>query len=345
MRILFFILIVFISQCIFAADNLYIKDDAPLTYTVKPGDTLMGIAKMYLDNPMRWRALLEANPQVKNPYKIYPGQVLNLELVNGQKHLVVSGGGTVKLSPRIRSKAITQPIPVIPLEVIRPFLSSTRVVSRNELNYAPYVVSGADEHVATGAGDRVYVAHLNAPVNKDFAIFRMGNAYKNPNTNQVLGFEATHVGDGKVTTASNPATLLITQSNQEILPKDRLLPATTSQFNDDFEITKPSKYVVGDIVAVLNGVTQISQYQVVVIDLGKASGLIPGNILAIYQKGAKIENPIKPLVGYNAKLQLPSEWSGDLMIFRVFDSVSYGVVLHATRALKIGDEVTNPHAI
>jgi len=91
--------------------------------------------------------------------------------------------------------------------------------------------------------------------------------------------------------------------------------------------------------------TQVSQYQVVVIDLGHAQGLIPGNVLAIYQKGKKIENPIKPLVGYDARIQLPNQWAGDMMVFNVFDYVSYAVVLHATNVISVGDIVTNPQSI
>ena len=346
MRFLVLIFSLGFLNCAIASTALKVKDDAPMTYTVQPGDTLMSIAEMYLDNPMRWRQLLRANPQVKNPYQLYPGQVLNLTLVNGQERLSVSGGGTIKLSPRIRSKAISQPIPVIPLSVIKPFLTGTRVVSRDELKYAPYVVSAADEHIAVGAGDRVYALGINAHnSNQEYAIYRMGDAYKNPQSHQILGYEAEHVGDAKITRTGQPATLLITSANREVLVKDRLLPATSSHINTDFKLTKPHDNVRGTIVSVLNGATQIGQYQIVVIDLGKQSHLVPGNILAIYRQGQKIENPIKPLTGYNGKIQLPSEWSGDLMVFRVFENVSYGVVLHATRALHVNDTVTNPSIV
>ncbi|MAZ39047.1 MAG: peptidoglycan-binding protein [Legionellales bacterium] len=346
MRFLLFIFSLGFLHCAIANTNLNIKNDAPMTYTVQPGDTLMGIAQMYLDNPMQWRQLLRANPQIKNPYQLYPGQVLNLTLVDGQEKLTISNGGTIKLSPRIRSKAINNPVPIIPLSVIKPFLTGTRVVARDELKYAPYIVATADEHIAVGAGDRIYALGISShSSNQEFAIYRMGEAYKNPLSQQILGYEAEHVGDAKVVTAGQPATLLVTSANREVLAKDRLLPATSAHVNTDFILSKPLHHVTGNIVAVLNGVTQIGQYQTVVIDMGKQSNLKPGNVLAIYRQGQKIENPIKPLTGYQAEVQLPNEWAGDLMVFRVFENVSYGVVLHATRALHVNDIVTNPNII
>jgi len=346
MRLFFAIFVlILVGQSTFA-DTLQLKPGAPATYTVQPGDTFVGIAEKYLDDPLQWRQLLAANPHIKNPYALYPGQVLNLEMINGQKKLMISDGGTVKLSPRVRSQAISHPIPVIPLSVIKPFLNNTRVVSQNDLKYSPYVVAAADNHLTTGAGDRVYVLNI-APHNptKDYAIYRQGKIYQNPHSKQVLGYEALYIGKGKVVAEGQPATVLITQADREVQTKDRLLCINNTVLDTNYTLSKPDQHVDGNIISVIDGMTQVSQYQVVVIDLGHAQGLIPGNVLAIYQKGKKIENPIKPLVGYDARIQLPNQWAGDMMVFNVFDYVSYAVVLHATNVISVGDIVTNPQSI
>jgi len=48
-------------------------------YTVKSGDTLSKIAKQFYGNENRYSDLFEANkPMLKDPDKIYPGQVLRI---------------------------------------------------------------------------------------------------------------------------------------------------------------------------------------------------------------------------------------------------------------------------
>lgn len=346
MRYLVLMIGLFLTCQVVLAKPIQLKQGAPATYTVQPGDTLVGIAEQYLDDPLQWKQILVANPHIKNPYQLYPGQVLSLEMINGQRRVSVSSGGTVKLSPRVRSKAIAQPIPVIPLSVIKPFLNSTRIVSQNELQYAPYVVAAADEHIATGAGDRIYVLglHPNNPT-KDYSIYRQGKTYKDPCTQQILGYEALYVGQAKITAQGQPATLLITQADREVLTKDRLLPATSADLEMNYTLSKPHQNIHGSIISVIDGMTQVSQYQVVVINRGHAQGLIPGNILAIYRAGKKIENPIEQLNGPNQKIQLPNEWAGDMMVFNVFSNASYAVVLHAVSAIAVGDIVTNPNTV
>ncbi|MEN8152783.1 MAG: peptidoglycan-binding protein LysM [Acidobacteriota bacterium] len=48
-------------------------------YTVKSGDSLSKIAKEFYGNAMKYMAIFEANkPMLKDPNKIYPGQVLRI---------------------------------------------------------------------------------------------------------------------------------------------------------------------------------------------------------------------------------------------------------------------------
>ena len=46
------------------------------TYTVRRGDTLWGIAKRY---GVTLRSLIAANPQIKNPNLIYPGEQVRVK--------------------------------------------------------------------------------------------------------------------------------------------------------------------------------------------------------------------------------------------------------------------------
>jgi len=87
--------------------------NAPDSYSVKRGDTLWSISGLFLKSPWRWPELWGMNLQdIKNPHRIYPGQVLVLEKSNGMARLRVQGQGdappteTVRVSPRVRYTAL-----------------------------------------------------------------------------------------------------------------------------------------------------------------------------------------------------------------------------------------------
>ena len=57
------------------------KPEAPKArfYQVKSGDSLSKIAKEYYNDPMKYNQIFEANqPMLKDPEKIYPGQMLRI---------------------------------------------------------------------------------------------------------------------------------------------------------------------------------------------------------------------------------------------------------------------------
>src|SRR5215813_7653333 len=87
--------------------------DAPDSYTVKRGDTLWDISKIFLTTPWRWPELWGMNrQQVANPHLIYPGQMLVLVKGAGRAQLKFADGSTngmpgtpgdvVRMSPRVR---------------------------------------------------------------------------------------------------------------------------------------------------------------------------------------------------------------------------------------------------
>lgn len=320
------------------AAALVLKAGAPAVYTVQPGDTLIGIASRYLQDASDWPLLLQNNPHVRNPYQLYPGEVLTLGTYHSNPRLTITQGGVIKLSPQIRSYPINKPIPIIPLSTIKPFLNGALVVNKNELDSAPYIVAHADKHITTGAGDSVYVMGLpDTKTNTEFAIFRQGQAYIDPQTKKNLGYAAINVGFAQLEKNGQPATLLVTETTREVLTGDRLQASARAQINNDFIPTNPYVPVKGQIIAVLDGVTQISQYQIIVLDRGRTNGLQVGNLLDIYQLGQTIKDPI-----HHENVKLPDEHAGQLMVFRVFNQVSYGIVLIATTPIHTLDIVVNP---
>lgn len=322
------------------ATDVTLKSNHPDRYVVVKGDTLWGIAARFLKNPWLWPDIWYVNPQIKNPHLIYPGDVITLVYVNGKPQLRLQRGRpTVKLEPHMRSEPITQAIPTIPLDAIRPFLTQPRVVGKDTLAHAPYVVQSAGEHVITGAGGRVYVRSITSNKVRHFAIVRSGEVYRDPATGEILGYEALYVGDAVLQHTGDPATLSVTRSTRAVRIGDRLVPAGNKPYNAYFTPHAPKHKVAGQIISVIDGVTQIGQYNVVVLDRGKRDGLNAGTVLAVYQKGEIVPDEVNPRRG---DVKLPDERAGELMVFRAFPRVSYALIMRATRSMHVLDYVRNP---
>jgi len=91
---------------------------------------------------------------------------------------------------------------------------------------------------------------------------------------------------------------------------------------------------------VVDGVSQIGQYQIVVVNRGAREGVDVGSVFEIYQAGELIVDQVSN--ERNASVKLPDERAGLLMIFRTFDKVSFGLIMKASSALHVGDHIRNP---
>jgi len=331
-------LLLLAAQGVMAAGPEF-RSNPPEHYTVKKGDTLWDIASRFLKNPWYWPEIWHANPQIQNPHLIYPGDELALVYINGKPMITKVKGGRplVKLSPKVRSTPIQTPVPTIPLADISGFLSDTQVVSQDYMNGAPYVLEGQGGHIASGAGDVIY-ARGKANDQQIMGVYRKGKAYHDPITHEFLGLEAKSIGRGEVTAVNGDVlTFDLTRTNQEVVPGDRLMPTLNRAITPTFKPSAPDTQIHGYMIDVLNGVSQIGQFDVVAINKGKRDGLKPGNVLAVYKKGEVAEDPHT-----HESVKLPSVRAGLLMVFRTFDKVSYGLILKSTRALSLMDEVRNP---
>lgn len=329
------------------ADTVELAPGHPDRYTVQRGDTLWGIAQRFLRRPWHWPEIWEVNPSVRNPHLIYPGDLLVLTYRNGRPVLSRQGGGVVKLSPRVRFDSVDAgAIPTIPINAIAPFLTRTRVVAEGELQASPYIVSVGGEHLVGSAGFRVYARGDGWEAADRYAVYRQGQAYVDPlRERRILGYEAVHVADAVVEKRGDPVTLYLTSSNRAVLSGDRVLPLDDAQIDTRFVPRAPDEPISGQIISVVDGVTQVGQFAVVALNLGRADGIEAGHVLAVYQRGRTIRDPYAPKegnVGDDSVVTLPDENAGIVMVFRPYESLSYGLVMKATRAMHVGDVVKNP---
>ncbi|ADJ29789.1 LysM peptidoglycan-binding domain-containing protein [Nitrosococcus watsonii] len=320
-----------------------LNPDAPQRYEVVRDDTLWDIAGRFLRDPWRWPDIWEVNQQINNPHLIYPGDIIFLSYrENGDPVLELQRGlPGYKMSPTVRTSKLEKAIPTIPIDAIQQFLLHPQVVSKEALDNAPYVVAGAEERLILGAGDDVYVRSLSKSATMKYGIYRGGEVYRDPDhPSTILGYEALFIADANVQRFGDPAILSIQNSTREVLVGDRLLPANDLEFEQHFLPHAPRIPVEGKIIAVIDGVSQIGQYQAVALDLGAEDGVEKGTVLAVYQAGRVVRDPISRLP--EDKVRLPDERAGMIMVFRAFDHISYGLMMGAERAIHVYDVVRNP---
>jgi len=331
------------SASIFA-DTLNINPNHPDQYTVVKGDTLWDISGKFLQHPWQWPELWRNNPQIKNPHWIYPGDTLYFSYVNGEPRLSLAPGGDggeqPNLTPHIRESDIKEAIPMIHSDEIAQFLSSPKVVTAEEIASAPYVLEIAGEHLVAGAGDRIYVRSIEKPEGLAYTVYREGKPYISPETKEILGYEAQYVADTLIETPGDPATLGVMKSDGEVRRGDRLMVSTEGELALNYFPRPPEQTIVGSILRVMGGVTQIGQHDIVVIDKGTADGLEVGHTLDIYKRGRVILDKHN----YDApeEVKLPDELAGTILVFRPFERVSYALVMRATSAIHVLDRVESP---
>ena len=333
-----------------------LTENAPDTYTVKRGDTLWHISGMFLKSPWRWPELWGMNlDQIHNPHLIYPGQLLVLEKIDGMARLklgttVGSVGGTDKLSPSIRSESSeSAAIASIPMNLIAPFLTDAMIFDSNQLETAPRVVAVQENRMLLQRGDTAFVSG-DLGNTRSWQIFREPKPLVDPDTKQILGYEARFVGsadrkqDGEARPGATtggmavPSTFMITSNKEEVAVGDRLAPATVRDFAP-FVPHAPAAPIDGKVVSLYGDAMSAGSNQIVSLNRGARDGLERGTVLALWHEGAiKVDKT----VAHGKPMKLPDQRIGVVFVFRVFDRMAYGLVLDTTDPTLPGDRVTQP---
>ena len=330
------------------AEAAAIAPTAPESYVVKRGDTLWGIAKVFLRDPWYWPEIWQVNPQIKNPHLIYPGDTLRLVYIDGKPHIRLERGDAAHVQPRVRSQPLDDAIRSIPYEIVAAFMSKPAVLTPDQYKHAPYVLAALGHHVVMAEGNTVYARGFDGqpPLGSHYNIMRLGEKLRDPDSGDVIGYDGIFASAAKVTRAGDPATLILTESGRETVAGDRLFSGNVD-VPLDFVPSAPKVKVDGQIISVHDGVEMIGQYQVVVINRGARHGLVPGNVLAVYKSGEKVPDREKSAFVHNLtvfakNVNLPDERTGTFMVFKTFDRISYGLIMEANNTIKVLDKVENP---
>ena len=329
---------------------LTLRPDAPERYVVVPGDTLWSISQRYTDSPWRWPELWGLNKdQIRNPHLIYPGYVITLDRARGQ--LTIGGvqqpaarpteSGSVKLGPRVRAESLAkEQIPSIPAAVIEPFLTRPLIVEPDGLDKAPTIVGTQSDRVILSTGNAAYVRGMGASKEETWYVYRRGVPLVDPDSNQTLAYEAIYLGTAQLERGGEPSTVRLTTSVQEVGAGDKLVAAGRPQ-PISYAPRAPASNIRGRVISIFGGTGQVGEagpQQIITINRGARDGLEVGHVLALYTLGGTVRDISKA----EGTIKLPDERAGLAFVFRVFNRVSYALVMTVTRPISPLDVVQTP---
>ncbi|WP_243412321.1 LysM peptidoglycan-binding domain-containing protein [Cognatiluteimonas telluris] len=354
------------------------RGDHPDTYVVQRGDTLWDIAGRFLKKPWLWPEIWQANPQVKNPHLIYPGDVLSLAYLD-----------RVAVQPGPRNAPA---INAVPLAEVEPFLKNLRVVDAFE--QMPYVVGLEGDRLRSSEGQVVYVRGLGgAQAGQRFAILRPAqrytrldrtaccdlfhqddldfrgrrtidfanywtNALTPDNGNELLGFELVQVTTGTLTRGEvggiEASTVLLDDEGREVRVGDRLVPVDAQPYDLQFFPHPPRQqldYGRATVLATSDMLANAGTHDVIALSVGSREGVDNGTVFSIWRTGSNAVDRVEygaerteDTIPERAKVRLPDEFAGHVMVFRTFDKVSYGLVMDSIKPTHVGYQLKHPDA-
>jgi hypothetical protein len=367
------------------AADVELHSNVPDRYVVVPGDTLWGLASRFLKDPWRWKEIWGLNEeQIKNPHKIYPGDLIVIERTpDGNKLRIIKETVVMeRLYPHVRMEmSDADAIPSIPVAAIEPFLSQPLVIDKDSLESAPIVLGTSDNRVLLSKGDLVFAKGMPTDQGSSWQIFRPGRVLIDPNPDKgallpewlgeqlmpesfgdyvgegwlgenkgkVLGYEAIYLGDAEVEKFADVSTISIVSSAQEIFKGDRLVPAPPTEFIN-YAPHAPEQDINGRIISVYGGVTEIGKGSIVVLNKGARDRLETGNVLAIYRRhlsetgddSLQVNRDFEIGSSMREVVELPEERAGLVFVFRVFEKVSYALVMQTSQPIRTLDSVKTP---
>ncbi len=344
-----------------------LKPGHPGSYTVRQGDTLWGIAARFLDQPWRWPELWQSNPQISDPHRIYPGDVLSLETS------FASSLPRLRLEQGIHTEAA--PIPAIPLDALKTFLKDVRIEDIDTVRHSAYVVALEQQHMGAIAGEKLYVRGLQTRPGQMWAIVRPSHMirgfdgdeaghYRSRKAHrldadarvvrqdwsedarqdghlfrgQEMGVELDVVGTAEALAGGDPASLLLQSSNEEVVAGDRVVPMDELAY-DPVYYPHPARHPVPEaqVIALSDALAAVGRNQVVALSIGRLEGVDNGQTWTVMHPGTRIHDPVR-----GGEVTLPEEFAGHLMVFRSFAHVSYALVMDGTTPVNLGDVLRPP---
>lgn len=337
------------------------RTDAPDRYVVKRGDTLWGIAAMFLKNPGRWKEIWHANPHIKNPNKIYPGDVISYVNVGGKRKLQIAGSSSparnkytgkrtadgrpiYNVSPTIETTYMDEPIPTIPKAAVYPFISKNRILPPGFSEDYPYVVGQTDgNYISLSGRSQVYAKTDDYFDVDEYDVFRESKALVDPVYGYDLGVEAVYVGKLKLVKEANAdgiGTFIPMDTVNPLYPRDVLIPSEPVTYGGELNFLPKLAELYEDTIVIQtignHNASFGSQFSTILINAGQ-NEVQPGDVFRV------VRGATQQAKGRGGEdLQLPDYEVAIAMVYKTFENGSYALVMNAYDVIYPGDRAVNP---
>lgn len=338
-RIISALILAVTAICATAAEPLELVANPPDRHVVVKGDTLWHISGKFLKKPWRWPEIWRLNKdQIKNPHLIYPGDIVWLDMSDGNPRLRLGKPLSGRLQPKVYESPATGNISSIPANAIEPFISQPLILSEEDEKGAARIVATEEDRVVLGNGDTAYVSGIPDTSIERWHVFRPGKPLTDPETGKVVAHEAFFLGNASLVRLGEPATVRITMAKEEVTRGDWLKPAPEQNIVA-YVPHPPEVEVRAQIMSIYGAVNEGGAGSVITLNRGEADGIEHGHVVALYRKrtALHLDADIK-----REETTIPEERYGLAFVFRTFDRVAYALVIESSKSVIVGDAARNP---
>jgi LysM domain-containing protein len=329
------------------------------TYVVRKGDTLWGIAKGLLSDPVLWPRIWEQNPFITDPNRIYPGDTLAVPGPEAEPAPAPVATAPVPEPPKeVQAEVKAPPTPVAPPappappEVPEVEIPPVPPASQRAIACSPVVV-GEGSADAAGVGsillskdnrelvsqeDRLAVGldpGRRTAVGDKLAVIRPGIRVVDPRARQSLGRILYTLGVIEVTAVRDQTVQVrVVYGCDPISPGDRVTPFVLAPFPED-KIAQPTqRSVEGTILESARPVDLLGLQQLIFLDAGKVQGIGPGDVFAVYRPNPSVVSPAT-----RQEFQIPPSRLGEAVVLRVTEGTATAVITASDQEIQLGDRV------
>ena len=359
-----------------------VRTDHPDTYVVQRGDTLWDIAGRFLQKPWLWPEIWQANPQVENPHLIYPGDVLSLAYLDRVQRAVVQPGPRVE--PPITGVPLSEIEPFLKdLRVVDSFEDLPYVVGlegdrlrggEGQLAYVrglPAAQPGQRYMIVRPTQRYAFVDRTDACCDlfdRDDLDFRGKHTLDSADFwaavmvmdtgTELLGHELKRISTGTITRGEvggiEASTMLLDSNSHEVRVGDRIIAVDAQAYDPYFHPHPPAhafEYGRAKVMAVADMLSTGGPHDVVALSVGARDGIDNGTVFSTWRVGSNAVDRVEygmdrtaDSIAPSAKVRLPDEFAGHVMVFRTLDKMSYALVMDSVKPTRVGFELKHPDA-